>query len=222
MTKNEYLKLSNDLQQLARIIPLQWGNVQNDRTDKQINMFQINSFEELETQISDLSDNSKNYFRRRWFLWKCAQCDEYIFCTNPNVTPNPNTRDQSYDIEFNNNNRLRFDIKGTVIPREFRNDINAILNDPRKMINFYYEKQSTGIRNNIQNRLFIVHHSYRNQEREMYLRCHWAFKINLYKIYSEKINSNSNFFDFQTAKADVIFIFENLDKTISHSFFAIE
>ncbi len=117
---------------------------------------------------------------------------------------------------------LRFDIKGTVIPREFRNDINAILNDPSKMINFYYEKQSTGVRNNIQNRLFIVHHSYRNQEREMYLRCHWAFKINLYKTYSEKINSNSNFFDFQTAKADVIFIFENLDKTISHSFFAIE
>ena len=222
MTQNEYLKLSNDLQQLARIIPLQWGNIQNDGTDKQINMFQIHSFEELETQISNLSDNSKNYFRRRWFLWKCAQCDEYIFCTNTNVTPNPNTRDQSYDIEFNNNNLLRFDIKGTVIPREFRNDINAILNDPSKMINFYYEKQSTGVRNNIQNRLFIVHHSYRNQEREMYLRCHWSFKINLYKTYSEKINSNSNFFDFQTAKADVIFIFENLDKTISHSFFAIE
>lgn len=222
MTQNEYLKLSNDLQQLARIIPLQWGNIQNDGTDKQINMFQIHSFLELETQISNLSDNSKNYFRRRWFLWKCAQCDEYIFCTNTNVTPNPNTRDQSYDIEFNNNNLLRFDIKGTVIPREFRNDINAILNDPSKMINFYYEKQSTGVRNNIQNRLFIVHHSYRNQEREMYLRCHWAFKINLYKTYSEKINSNSNFFDFQTAKADVIFIFENVDKTISHSFFAIE
>ena len=181
MTQNEYLKLSNDLQQLARIIPLQWGNIQNDGTDKQINMFQIHSFEELETQIFNLSDNSKNYFRRRWFLWKCAQCDEYIFCTNTNVTPNPNTRDQSYDIEFNNNNFLRFDIKGTVIPREFRNDINAILNDPSKMINFYYEKQSTGVRNNIQNRLFIVHHSYRNQEREMYLRCHWAFKINLYK-----------------------------------------
>ena len=222
MTQNEYIKLSNDLQQLAKIIPLQWGNIQNDGTDNQINMFQIHSFEELETQISSLSDNSKNYFRRRWFLWKCAQCDEYIFCTNTNVTPNPNTRDQGYDIEFNNNNLLRFDIKGTVIPREFRNDINAILNDPTKMINFYYEKQSTGVRNNIQNRLFIVHHSYRNQDREMYLRCHWAFKLNLYKTYSEKINSNSNFFNFQTAKADVIFIFENLDRTITHSFFAIQ
>ena len=221
MTQNEYIKLSNELQQLARIIPLQWGNIQNDGADKQINMFQIHSYEELESQIANLSDNSKNYFRRRWFLWKCAQCDEHIFCMNDNVSPNPNSRDQGYDIEFNNSS-LRFDVKGTVIPREFRNDINAVLLDPTDMINFFYEKQSTGVRNNIQNRLFVIHHSYRNQEREMYLRCHWAFKLNIFKEYSEKISLNSNFINFQTAKADVIFIFENLDKTITHYFFAIQ
>ena len=220
MTQNEYIKLSNELQQLARIIPLQWGNIQNDGADKQINMFQIHTYEELESQIANLSDNSKNYFRRRWFLWKCAQCDEHIFCMNDNVSPNPNSRDQGYDIEFNNSS-LRFDVKGTVIPREFRNDINAVLLDPTDMINFFYEKQSTGVRNNIQNRLFVIHHSYRNQEREMYLRCHWAFKLNIFKEYSEKISLNSNFINFQTAKADVIFIFENLNKTIIHSFFAI-
>ena len=221
MTQNEYIKLSNELQQLARIIPLQWGNIQNDGADKQINMFHIHSYEELENEIANLSDNSKNYFRRRWFLWKCAQCDEHIFCMNDNVSPNPNSRDQGYDIEFNNNSSLRFDVKGTVIPREFRNNINAVLLDPTDMIKFFYEKQSTGIRNNIQNRLFVIHHSYRNQEREMYLRCHWAFKLNVFKEYSEKISLNSNFINFQTAKADVIFIFENLDKTITHNFFAI-
>ena len=221
MTQNEYIKLSNELQQLARIIPLQWGNIQNDGADKQINMFQIHSYEELENEIANLSDNSKNYFRRRWFLWKCAQCDEHIFCMNDNVSPNPNSRDQGYDIEFNNNSSLRFDVKGTVIPREFRNNINAVLLDPTDMINFFYEKQSTGVRNNIQNRLFVIHHSYRNQEREMYLRCHWAFKLNIFKEYSEKISLNSNFINFQTAKADVIFIFENLDKTITHNFFVL-
>jgi len=222
MTQNEYLKLSNDLQKLAKIIPIQWGNIQNDGTDKQINMFQIHSFEELEKQIANLSENSKNYFRRRWFLWKCAQCDEHIFCMNNNVKPNPNPRDQGYDIEFDNNSMLRFDIKGTVIPREFRNDINAVLQDPTEMVNFFYERQSTGVRNNIQNRLFIIHHSYRNQEREMYLRCHWAFKLNLFKTYSEKINLNSSFINFKSAKADVIFVFENLDKTFTHTFFAVK
>jgi hypothetical protein len=221
MIQSEFEKLSNDLQQLAKIIPLQWGKIQNDGTDKQINMFDIHSFEDLENKISNLSDNSKNYFRRRWFLWKCAQCDEHIFCMNKNVIPNPNPRDQGYDIEFNGNNLLRFDIKGTVIPREFRNDINSVLRDPTEMINFFYEKQSTGVRNNIQNRLFVIHHSYRNQEREMYLRCHWTFKIHLYKLYSEKVKLNSKFIKFQNVKSDVIFILENLDKTITYSFIAI-
>jgi len=222
MTSQEYLNLSNDLQELARIIPLNWGNIQNDGTDRQINMFQIHSFAELETQITNLNDNAKNYFRRRWFLWKCAQCDEHIFCLNNNVSHNPNARDQAYDIEFNGNINLRFDIKGTVIPKEFRGNIDAVINDPTDMVNFYYEKQSSGVRNNTQNRLFIIHHSFRNQEREMYLRCHWVYKINLYKEYAEKINLNSNFINVQGVKADVIFIFENLNNTITHKFFAVK
>jgi hypothetical protein len=47
MKEKDFLKLSNDLQNLARKIPLKWGKIQNDRMDKQINMFEINSFEEL-------------------------------------------------------------------------------------------------------------------------------------------------------------------------------
>jgi hypothetical protein len=220
MTQIEFIKLSNDLQKLARVIPLQWGNIQNDGTDNQINMFQIHSFEELERQIANLSDNSKNYFRRRWFLWKCAQCDEHIFCQNNNVIPNPNFKDQDYDIEFNNNTGLRFDIKGTLIPKEFRNDVNAVLKDPSKMINFFYERQSKGVRDHIQNRLFIIHHSYKNQDREMYLRCSWSYKQTIYKLYSERVNLDSNFVNYQSVKADVIFIFENVDNTITHSFLA--
>lgn len=222
MTAQDYLNLSNDLQALARIIPLNWGNVQNDGTDSQINMFNIHSFSELEAQINHLSENAKNYFRRRWFLWKCAQCDEYLFCLNTNVSHNPNARDQAYDIEFNGDINLRFDIKGTIIPKAFRGNIDDVIKNPIDMINFYYEKQSTGVRNNIQNRLFIIHHSYRNQEREMYLRCHWGYKINLYREYAEKINLNSNFINLKGVKADVIFIFENIDKSITHQFFSIK
>lgn len=222
MTQQEYLKLSNDLQELARIIPLNWGCIQNDDYDKEIEMFQIHSFSELEAQIIHLNEKAKNYFRRRWFLWKCAQCDEHIFCRNVNTKPNPNAKDQAYDIEFNGNRNLRFDIKGTVIPKTFRNNIEAVVNNPAEIIKFYYRKQSTGIRSNIQNRLFIVHHSYRKQEREMYLRCHWEFKMDLYKTYSEKVNLKSNFIEFETAKADLIFIFENIDKSITYRFFAVK
>jgi hypothetical protein len=221
MTQRQYEQLAADLQSLARIIPLNWGGIQNDGTDKQINMFQIHSFEELERQTATLSENSKNYFRRRWFLWKSAQCDEYIFCMNNNVSPNPNFKDQSYDIEFNNNSALRFDVKGTVVPRNFRANINEVIEDPSGMIKFFYDEQSKGVRNNHQNRLFIVHHSYRAQEREMYLRCHWEYKKMVYREYSTRISLNANFVNYQNTKSDVVFIFENLDKTISHSFFAV-
>jgi hypothetical protein len=222
MTQNQYEKLASDLQALARIVPLNWGGIQNDGTDNQINMFQIHSFQELERLTASLSENSRNYFRRRWFLWKSAQCDEHIFCMNYNVTPNPNFKDQSYDIEFNNNTSLRFDVKGTVIPRSFRENINEVILDPSAMVKFFYDEQSKGVRNNHQNRLFIVHHSYRAQEREMYLRCHWTLKKDIYKIYSEKINLSSNFINYQGVIADVIFIFENLDKSITHTFCSIK
>jgi hypothetical protein len=69
MTQNQYEQLAADLQSLARIIPLNWGGIQNDGTDNQINMFQIHSFEELERQTASLSENSRNYFRRRGFYF---------------------------------------------------------------------------------------------------------------------------------------------------------
>jgi hypothetical protein len=221
MTKEEYQRLSVELQELAKIVPLKWGAVQNNSNDSQIDMFKINSFDQLEKEIQKLSDNDKNYLRRRWFLWKCSQCDEYIFQVNQNVRPNPNPRDQSYDIEFNNDPKLRFDIKGTVIPKKFRVDIEAVLKDPKGMLRFFYDEQSKGVRNKYQNRLFLVHHSYIDQDREMYLRCQWDLKAQIYSEYCSRINVNGNFYSYNTVLSDVIFIVENLDKTFTWKFFAV-
>ena len=66
MTPTEFQQLSKDLQSLVKIIPLNWGAVQNDSTDCQINMFKIDTFSELEQQIASLTEASKSYFRRRW------------------------------------------------------------------------------------------------------------------------------------------------------------
>lgn len=221
MTQNEYEKLADDLQHLQKMIPLNWGCIQNNNIDNKINMFQINSFNALEEGIANFSENEKKYFRRRWFLWKCAQCDEHLFAINTNVIQNPNTKDQSYDIEFNNNLQLRFDVKGTVFPKSFRNSIEEVLNNPTNLIQFFYDKQSNGVRNNYQNRLFIVHHSHMGPEREMYLRCHWEFKKQVYLNYSSRITIDADFINYKKTKSDVIFIIENLDKTMSYVFFAV-
>lgn len=59
MDKSEFDILSKDLRELATMIPLHWGGVQNNYVDDKINMFQINSFNELEKEISSLDEVKK-------------------------------------------------------------------------------------------------------------------------------------------------------------------
>ena len=66
-------------------------------------MFAIQSYTELEKQISRLSDEKKNYFRRRWYLWKCSECDEYLFYKNENVLKNPDRYDKVQDVRIDGN-----------------------------------------------------------------------------------------------------------------------
>lgn len=221
MTAEAYLTLSKNLQTLVKQIPLQWGKIQNNNWDSLLNLFSITNFDTLQIKLADFNPGIKNYFYRRWFIWQCAQCDEHIFCTNPNVLPNPNPKAQNYDIEFNQNPALRFDIKGTVIPQQFRNNIANLLQNPNQLINFFYDKQSKGIRNFTQNRLFIIHHSYIKQYREMYLRCHWQLKATIFAQYAQHINAQTRFSHYQNVKVDIIFIFENEDKTITHNFLSL-
>lgn len=221
MTSEDFLKLSVDLQKLSIEIPLHWGKIQNDFFDNQLNIFNINSFEELNSCTKNLDQEVRNYFKRRWFLWKCAQCDEHIFCLNPNVTPNPDKKDQAFDIEFNGNKALRFDVKSTVIPKQYRGSIETVIRNPQTLVNFFYKAQSKGVRDCIQNRIFIVHHSYINSTNEMQLRCRWNYKIEVYQEYASKIRPNSHFIHYQGAKSDIIFLFENLDGSVNKSFVAI-
>lgn len=220
MNSSQYLKLSNELQDLIRKkeIPLNWGAIQNDQTDGKVKLFNIVTFDELKTAIVNLTADEIIYFKRRWFLWRCAQCDEYLFNLNSNVKLNPNSKDQKYDIEFDNDSTLRFDIKGTVIPRRFRENPEEIIKDPTPIIDFFYEDQSTGVRNHTQNRLFLIHHSFKKLEREMVLRCHWKFKQEVYAAYASKISSNSKFITYKEVKADVIFILENEDGSFEYRF----
>jgi len=211
MIEIEYKKLSEDLKKLAKKIPAHWGRIQNDKTDAKINMFAIKDFAELEEAVRGLEKSEKDYYRRRWYLWKCAQCDEYIFCLNNNVTENPNKKDQEYDIEFNSDAALRFDVKGTVVPREFRDNIKGIIVNPEELINFFYTQQSKGVRNNLQNRLFIIHHSAIEQKREIILRSKWEFKKKVYSIYAQHITKDTALNTFNSCKVDIIYIGERLN-----------
>jgi hypothetical protein len=207
MTKIEYKDLSARLQNLSKKIPLNWGKVQNDSMDKLVNLFNYNTFGSLENKIKNMPINIQNYFRRRWFLYKCSQVDEYLFYQNNNVKKNPKLKDQSWDISINNS--IHFDIKSTVVPKSLRS--NFIVNDinEKKIIDFYYKNQSKGVRYKVQNRLFIVHHSYKNNERNIYLRCHWKLKEIAYLKFINLISdSKINLIKYRSVFSKCIFIIE--------------
>ncbi len=218
MNQQQFDKLSNDLRALANKIPLHWGDIQNNACDDQINMFALDSYADLETALAHLPEDQKNYLRRRWYLWKCSQCDEYLFYINPDVEKNPNSRDKAFDICINHH--LQFDIKGTVIPRQMRHNAESVIADPRPMIDFFYEKQSRGRRFNIQNRLFIVHHSFVDYKRELYQRCAWKSKREFYQLFCQNADRIS-FYSTHGVMAGVIFIIERTKNQLECSIFGM-
>ena len=218
MTAQEFKVLSNQLAIVAPGIPLQWGNIQNDDTDSQIKMFACNTFDELEATLSGKSEDIKNYFKKRWFLWKCAQCDEYLFYKHNSVQRNPNGKNQDWDIQFFNNEALRFDLKGTVVPKKMREQANI---DDKKIINFFYNKQSRGIRDNIQNRLFVIHMPFK-LENENVLRANFQAKAIIYNNYIKELRRKQNpiFFNYEKKLVDIIYIKEHQDNTVDYEFAA--
>ncbi len=218
MTDDEYLKLKKELQSIVTKIPNQWGAIQNNATDSGINMFAINDYESLLNAIKLLPTSQQHYLQRRWFLWQCSKCDEYLFCLNRNVKPNPEFKSKDFDIQFNNDEFLQFDVKGTVIPKQLRNNIASVIENPQILVDFFYTQQSKQVRYGEQNRLFILHHSYRNDNRELILRAHFDFKQEAFKRYAMQTLLGKKYLTYKNAKADVLFIFENVDKSFAYKF----
>lgn len=209
-----YEKVSKELQELSKSIPLHWGAVQNDNTDAKLKLFRIKNKSQLEYKIANFNDEDKNYFRRRWFLWQCAKVDEYLFYQLEDICKNPNSKDKNWDIEFHKNQNLRFDIKSTIVPKNLRASFS--MDDEEKLIKFYYEKQSKGIRNHQQNRLFIVHHSFYKSERSLFLRCHWDLKAKAFYHFKNLTNTQKKFITYKNVIAKCIFIFETKRNQFSY------
>lgn len=101
-----------------------------------------------------------------------------------------------------------------------RGDIEGVLRDPRGMIDFFYDEQSKGRRFDIQNRLFIVHHSFVNQSREFYLRCAWQSKRNIYREFCQNA-SNITFYNTHGVISGVIFILERELNKVEYKIFGL-
>jgi len=223
MTAQEFKVLALQLEIIAPSIPQRWGAIQNDKTDAKINMFRYASFQALEAALKPFDDSVKNYFKKRWFLWKCAQCDEYLFYKHQNVIKNPDRKDQNWDFQLFGEERLQFDLKGTVIPKAIKQKLKPNESPSAKaIIDFFYTKQSRGIRDNIQNRLFIIHCPFGDTSDNV-LRTNFQAKAIIYKQYIREVSQHKNypFFDYKTKRVDIIYIKEEVDGTVNYEFAAL-
>lgn len=209
MTSAQFKNLSAELRMVAPQIPLNWGHIQNNKYDNELaqycNIFDVMSLEELNESITQFDTVHQTYYKRRWYLLRCADCDEYLFYKNDNVEHNPNRFDKEWDIRINNH--ILFDIKGTVIPKVFRDNYEDVLQYPEQIVQFYYDRQSRGVRYDMQNRLFVTHHSLIDDSREFYLRCAWGTKNRVYKRFIENAEC-INYYTYEGCTAAVIFIIE--------------
>lgn len=61
--------LSQDLRRVAKDIPLNWGRVQNNDYDNQLqevcNIFEVMTLNELDNHIANFDSDHRNYYRRR-------------------------------------------------------------------------------------------------------------------------------------------------------------
>ena len=205
----QFDRLSTNLRSVVHRIPPEWGHIQNNVYDKALervcNIFDIIELSEFERYISGFDDDHKKYYLRRWFVLRCADCDEFLFYKHEGVEHNPNPYDKKWDIRINNS--ILFDVKGTIIPRCFRHYFEPVLNNPQGIVEFYYDYQSSGVRFDMQNRLFIVHHSLVADNRESKLRCGWGSKDYVYSRFLQEIN-NVRFISYRGQTAGVIFLIE--------------
>lgn len=221
MTEDEFQAVSQMLRGCVRQIPLHWGRVQNDCTDKKMGIFSIPSYEGLEERLKSLPKEDRDYFKRRWFISKCSACDEYLFYRNEGVSKNPNSRDKEYDVLFQEAQPIPigFDVKDTEVPSKMLSKTEELLVNPEEMIAFFYERQSKDVRYGLQNRLFVVHHSFISRERSLFLRVAWQSKRSIFEEYVRRVRQGKHFFSYGDSKADVIFVLERARNNVDYVLF---
>lgn len=238
MTQDEFNKLSEHLSSIVNDVPLRWGTIQNDRYDKDFkktdrDLFEINTYEELQESVKGYQKELQDYYCHRWFLLQCSRCEEFLFYKNENVIQNPQAKSKIWDIRIDSQYQIKgesflsthyFDVKGARIPTSFIKDnkdfaqtwnafFDVSMKDPRGLIRYFYENQSDGVRLDMQNRLFFVHYSYKDYNREMYLRTAWDAKAAAAKAFIDNIN-DIVLYSYRGCTTGVIYILERSEREL--------
>lgn len=221
LTQEEYTKLSAHLSEISTVVPYKWGRMQLKELDRKLpKLFEYKTYDELNAAIEHNvqrgiivnTEEARNYYRHRWFIYKCSEVDEYLFKTQPNVI-NEGSTDPNKDFTFKD--KFGLDLKGTVILKQYKDKPNFVFENPLALIDSYYKQQSQDFhyRRRLQNRLFVVHHSFISPEREPILRTEFGIKSRIFEEYAKLVaQPEHQIYDYLNGrKADIIFFVEKED-----------
>jgi hypothetical protein len=216
LLSEQFVALTQHLNSLCHVVPYQWGRTQIKEFDRKLpKLFEYQTYDELNVGI-DLNvvrglipddEDQKNYYRHRWYVYRCSLGDEYVFKSLPNIAAA---------------GRYNLELKGAVCLREGKDDPKYMFRVPLAMIDALYKQESIDFhsRRRLQNRLFLVHHSFINQARELMLRVAFDEKTTIFAEYAKLFSNPAHkLFDYYySRKADIIFFVEREDGTLEYGF----
>jgi hypothetical protein len=207
ITEEQYLQIRAELLKIKEL-PFGWGGrKQNNSDDDKINLFNIFSFNDLINKTSEFDKQTRDYYIKRWFIIRISDCDEFLFNQLPETRKNPNKYSKRFDFIIKG---FEFDIKGTRVPFKFKDNIKNVYENPKQIIEFYYQEQSTGRRFGLQNRLFIVTIDEDKYFDEIFLRRDFNIKKKAFIEYIQKLRQDWKFYEIningKIYLSDIIFI----------------
>lgn len=172
------MNLQNVERQLKKRWPYDyvWFRKQNDAWDKNSNfIYTTIDWEELNEQIAlcilTKKLHKKQFFHyccNRWYNFWSARAIEQVFTEINGIVPNHNPKDRLSDFNFFGRD---FDLKTSVFPSGFSQDLEFAESNPAVLINWLYKNQSKQGRFHLKNRLFLIVY---NRSAE-----HWKLKAEI-------------------------------------------
>lgn len=143
----------------------------------------------------------------RWYNTLSAKAVEQIFCSCDGLKANINQYDKLVDFTING---IDFDLKTSVFPKGYPYDLHFARKNPRHLIEWLYDQQSTQQRFHRANRLFLVLYANDGQ--------HWKLRAELGKMqkciesYVQQFETNKlhqiHFINGENAWSDIIWMIE--------------
>lgn len=158
--------------------PYKWGQKQNDIWDRHSNfIYEIKEWERLKIKVKEIAKVERmneqeflNYSSNRWYNFWSAMALEKVFSEMDGIEPALNAKNKLVDFNIKG---INFDFKTSVFPFTFGQSVAFARNNPEKLVEWFYQNQSSQKRQHFANRLFLVVYAANGQHWQLKAEINW-------------------------------------------------